>query len=242
MPRFGELIAPLYLSITVASTFNQFETSDPMQWFSTSYANEAGANEVHLDIKFVSPCEFDGQSDWLPVYKIKNISYDHLMKLCHNKYVEILGTIDPVGECLPPNEIKPRRKRIVPLLYGANAITAAVGGVGVHKIYEGFQRLTDLESRNIRLKEASAYIQKLQREARQHRLEIISLNNRSVEMIENNKKAIIEQATITTEVAWSSSRLFARRQRWSQTHTESVWRALAKYGGITSSRSQNYIQ
>lgn len=151
---------------------------------------EAGAHEVRFDIAFTSPCKIE-RNDSHSVHNILNTTYDRLGKLCSDEYEEVISMIQSLAGCLPADNVGPRKKRAVPFIVGSMLFSAVVGLFATYKVeqrFDGIQNRTD-------------YLNNLLMDVRDNQLNLIVLTNSTLMMAKENKQAILEQATITPEVA-----------------------------------------
>lgn len=189
----------------------RFESADPLQLIETDFRAEKGIIELHLSIKFDNPCEVDNKTDWTSVYNIKWTAYNKLHDLCQADYNLVLKTLRELATFLPKS--RNRDKRIVPFVLGGAALVVTAGGTASYRYLaynSDYNRLNRIEDReNYVNKSISDLKEKFEKES--ERLQgLITLGNTTNEKTQDNKNGVIQLATMTADVSWTSSKIANR--------------------------------
>lgn len=197
----------MLLSAVGARAMGPFTTVDPMQWYDTEYFVEAGVLEVRLDILFKSPCKFDIHES---MYDIERIAYERLKTLCDADFLEVLEAIASLDGCLP-TAIVLRAKRALPLVvYGGYAIAVAAGAYSGYTVYTDNKRISELELRLAVMNSTVDKIERMEREATNDRKALVEIDSQLAERTKNDKQAATQQAELSANIGWTSSKLSTR--------------------------------
>ena len=190
-----------------------FDTTDFMLWFPTDHKVQSGVDELHLDIVFKSPCLLDEHDDWHSIYDLKNISYSHLQQLFTDEFNEIIQEVNSMKDCLPPGSTEVRHKRALPaaIVYGMYAVVVYAASQVGYIIWTDHERVVSVEDRANRIVQT---IKTFEEDSKAKRVDALKLNTDVAIKAENNRQAIVEQATINANIAWTSSKLAVRLQRY----------------------------
>lgn len=194
----------------------QFQLTDPIQLVETEYKAERGITELHLSIKFDDPCIIDEQ-EWKSVYDIKKIAYERIQQLCGTDYTAVLELLEESAECLPETSGRKRVPRVVPLLVGG-ATMGIVAGAKVTYRYlaynSDYNRLNRLEDRERDVNKTLEDLVREQRNDHESQRQLIGLAEGTSKTAQDNKNGIIQLATLTSDVSWTSSKVGVRLENY----------------------------
>lgn len=191
-----------------------FETTDPLQMLDSHYRVDRGIKVVRVDMKFISPCEFEADQEWTSTYDNKRKMYERLNQLCRNESDQVHEEFMKLAQCMPPVIGRPRKKRLVPILLAGAAGVLVIGGASAYRAWSPTSDLNRIRALEEGEKAVNASIKQLREDliasqlsAAKDRVAIIDSVNSTLERTKDNKNAILEFVEFAPDLMWTASNL-----------------------------------